>query len=272
MAETASGLSGVAWLRARDEPAPVAGAVALEAMVKRCLAGEPLQYVLGRWSFRRLELLVDSRVLIPRPETEILVEVALGELRRLRSRAGDRPLVVVDLGTGSGAIALAVASEAEESGAGPVRVWATDSSGPALEVAAANRAALDESVAGRVELVQGDWWQALPGGLRGSVDLVVSNPPYVAEGDALDPGVSDWEPPLALWSAEQGLEATARILAEAPAWLRRPGVALVEIASHRSDASLSVAETAGFSARLEKDMAGRDRIVVATLATCDDRP
>ena len=109
-------------------------------MLRRRIAGEPIQYVLGHWAFRGLDLMVDGRVLIPRPETETVVEVALRELDRLGGR--DRPTTVVDLGTGSGAIALAVATERVRT-----RVWATDSSDEALQVARANLAGIGRSAA-----------------------------------------------------------------------------------------------------------------------------
>ena len=124
----------------------------LAGLVERRVAGEPLQYVLGRWGFRRLELAVDPRVLIPRPETEVLAELALAACDRLGAR------VVVDLGTGSGALALALATERAD-----LQVWATDVSGEALEVAEANRAALGAGV----NLVQGSWYEALPADVRG---------------------------------------------------------------------------------------------------------
>src|SRR5688500_2404619 len=153
-------------------------------MVERRAAGEPLQYVLGAWGFRSLDLYVDRRVLIPRPETEQVVEVALAELRALGAA---KPLVV-DLGTGSGAIALSIAPEVPTS-----QVWATDASPAALAVARANLAGIGRAAA-RVRLEHGSWFAALPKLLQGRVDMVISNPPYVADGDTLPPEVADWEP------------------------------------------------------------------------------
>ena len=165
------------------DPAAVAAA---RRMAARRAAGEPLQYVFGHWPFRSLDLLVDPRVLIPRPETEQVVEVALAEARRLapdHGANGAEGLVAVDAGTGSGAIALALAAEL---GRPALReVWATDASADALEVAAANLAALradrGEDLP-RIELARGSWLEPLPASLRGAVDLVVSNPPYVDDG------------------------------------------------------------------------------------------
>ncbi len=216
-------------------------------MVTRRAAGEPLQYVLGRWAFRRLDLVVDRRVLIPRPETEQVVEVALAELAALAGAssapspgisalavgaseavvsagavvpAGGAGPVVVDLGTGSGAIALSLAAEAN-----PAAVWATDASPDALTIARANLAGLGGTRAARVRLVEGWWWDALPVELMGRVSLVVSNPPYVttAEMSSLPAVVADWEPEAALHAGPHGLEAIEVIVAGAPDWLARPG-------------------------------------------------
>ncbi len=153
----------------RPDVVPAAQAAAARAMATRRAAEEPLQYILGHWPFRGLDLRVDPRVLIPRPETEQVVEVALGEARRLLGAFGPgrAGLVAVDAGTGSGAIALALATEL---GAGAVdQVWATDSSAGALEVAAGNLLAAGprrRRCAPRVELVEGSWLTPLPEGLR----------------------------------------------------------------------------------------------------------
>ena len=178
------------------------------SLASRRAAGEPLQYVLGRWPFRQLELALDQRVLIPRPETEQVVEVALAELAGLV--AGDSPPrpggpgpVAVDLGTGSGAIALSLALEGGVLAPG-LAIWATDRSPDALAVAADNCDELARrrpDAADRVRLVEGRWFGALPPTLAGAVDLVVSNPPYVAEADypGLEPTVRLGNP-AAPWS------------------------------------------------------------------------
>ena len=230
-------------------------------MTERRRAGEPLQYVVGAWGFRRLDLMVDRRVLIPRPETEVVVEVALGELRRLHARQGaDRRPVVVDLGTGSGAIALALAGEGPEA-----EVWATDVSEPALAVAAANLAGLGGRAATRVRLAAGSWFAALPAELEGRIDIVVSNPPYVADSDEIEAVVADWEPREALWSGPTGLEASAEILEAAPRWLARPGTVVLEVAGQRGAATAELAVRHGFSVSLHPDLAGRERVLVARL-------
>lgn len=240
----------------------------LEGLVERRLAGEPLQYVLGRWPFRTLDLMVDRRVLIPRPETERVVECALrelGELDRLDGTAeGGRPThrIAVDLGTGSGAIALSLAAERPNT-----TVYATDVSPPALSVAAANLAGLGGRAATRVTLLEGPWWSALPGDLKGRIDLVVSNPPYIASDEmpALDPAVRDWEPVSSLESGPTGVEAIEEILAGAAGgWVRTGGTAVIEIAPHQSAAAIRMAAAAGFSeSSVERDLAGRDRVLIA---------
>ena len=193
-----------------------AEADALQALVERCRTGEPIQYVLGTWAFRRLELAVDPRVLIPRPETEVLVEVALEELRaHAEPMETGSALVAVDLGTGSGAIALSIAAEFDAST--PLTVWATDASKDALTVARHNIehvAAKHPDAAGRVRLARGDWWAALPHALVGAAAVIVSNPPYVSEAEwsGLDRRVRDHEPKGALVPGPSGLEAVALLL------------------------------------------------------------
>lgn len=224
-------------------------------MVERRAAGEPLQYVLAAWGFRTLDLFVDRRVLIPRPETETVVEVALAALSRL----GGKAPVAVDLGTGSGAIALSLAAEAPA-----VTVWATDASPDALDVARANLAGLPGRAARRVTMVQGNWYEALPDDLAGRVDLIVSNPPYVATGDELPPEVADWEPPCALFAGPDGLAALRQVIAGAPEWLGRPGALVAEIAPHQAQAVGALARAAGAcEVEVRPDLAGRPRALEA---------
>ena len=261
--EAVSGAGGAELVELLGHPAPARAAGHLAGLIERRRAGEPLQYVVGSWGFRRLDLMVDRRVLIPRPETEMVVEAALAELGRLgRDRDHSGPLLAVDLGTGSGAIALALAAEVPPS-VGPVDIWATDSSAEALTVASANLVGLAGRAAIRVRLVRGDWWDALPIELAGRVDLVVSNPPYVAAEDPIEPGVAEWEPPEALWSGPSGLEATGRILSKARDWLRPNGAVVLEIASPRAAESRRLAEAEGFQVEVSADLAGRDRVLVA---------
>lgn len=252
-----------------------AAAQAARAMAARRAAGEPLQYVLGRWPFRALDLDVDRRVLVPRPETEQVVEVALAELARLAAqRAGDGgPARCCDLGTGSGAIALSLAAEAH-TGAVGLEIWATDRSPDALEVARRNRDRLAREGrlrSTRVLLALGDWFGALPRALAGEVDLVVSNPPYVAEAElpTLDATVRDFEPAAALVAGSgsggvPGMAAVEAVLVGAHEWLRPTGSVVVEIAPHQAEAARAVASSAGFrTVGVGADLAGRPRTVVA---------
>jgi release factor glutamine methyltransferase len=246
--------------------------VRIDALASRRGDGEPLQYVLGHWPFRTLDLVLDPRVLIARPETEQLVDVALRELASLGNDAS-RDTVVVDLGTGSGAIGLAMASEAIGTTAG-LAVWCCDASAEALRVTAENLAALgrrDAAAATAVTLAAGDWWDALPTSLAGRVQLVASNPPYVSEGEwaDLDASVRCFEPREALVAAggrdgTPGLAAIEAVLDGAPGWLARPGVAVVELAPHQASAARELALASGASSvRVERDLAGRDRVLVA---------
>lgn len=265
-------VSGYSWSEITSSPpdVPVSerARTRLESLVQRRLAGEPVQYVLGRWPFRTLDLMVDRRVLIPRPETEYVVEVALQELDALRiqggsssDRRGDQQ-VAIDLGTGSGAIGLSLAAERART-----LVFATDASNEALEVAAANLAGLGGRAATRVRLMQGDWWSALPADLAGRIDLVVSNPPYISSEEmaSLDSSVSEWEPARALESGATGLEAVQIVLAGAArGWLKPGGTAVVEIAPHQALRAAEMAERAGFrQTTVRADLAGRDRVLIA---------
>jgi release factor glutamine methyltransferase len=255
--EQASGLDGPELVLGLDEPATRLGVVSFERMLERRLAGEPLQYVLGAWGFRKLDLLVDRRVLIPRPETEVVVERALVELDRLRALS-PRPILVADLGTGSGAIALAVAAERSWT-----EVWATDRSADALAVARANLAGAGRPAA-RVHLAEGSWFDALPSDLRGRLDAVISNPPYIATNEPLPEEVAAWEPTEALVAGPTGLEALEIVIEGALAWLGSDGVTVVEIAPHQASAVRELALAAGYAeVEIGEDMSGRQRVAVA---------
>jgi release factor glutamine methyltransferase len=241
-------------------------------LANRRRAGEPLQYVLGHWAFRDLDLVVDPRVLIPRPETEQVVEVALTELEAL---ATPRP-TVVDAGTGSGAIALSLAVELSRRGR-PAQVFAIDASADALAVARTN---LDrrcgqsgEGVGSSVTLLQGSWLEPLPASCRGGVDLVVANPPYVAEGEwaGLDAEVKA-EPRCALVApagseGTPGLADVEAVLIQSLAWLARPGVVVIELAPHQSSAGADLARSLGYDeVSVAPDLTGRPRALIGRLA------
>jgi release factor glutamine methyltransferase len=260
--ERASGHDGAELTVQLDRPITQREMVFFDRMVERRAAGEPLQYVLGSWGFRTLDLLLDRRVLIPRPETEVVAGLAMAELDRVlgasngarRTRQGR----VVDLGTGSGAIALSIAVERPGT-----EVWATDVSAAALDIARANLAGLGRP-GRRVTLLEGDWFEALPADLLGTIDLMVSNPPYVASSDPLPAEVRDWEPALALVPGPTGLEAYERIVAGAIAWLAPGGALVLEIGETQGAPVTAMARAAGFvSVAVHPDLAARDRAVVA---------
>lgn len=217
----------------------------LGALVARRQAGEPLQYIEGTAAFGPLDLVVDDRVLVPRPETEGLFEIATRMVRN--------PEVIVDLCTGSGALALALKKTFPAAA-----VFATDISEDALDVARLNqdRTRLD------VHWAAGDLFDPLPAALLGEVDLVVANPPYVAESeyDGLPEDVRR-EPRVALISGPTGLEVIERIGAAVSAWLRPGGVAVIEISETQGPAAS--AAFIDLPTVVRQDLAGRDRYVVA---------
>lgn len=259
--EAAAGAAPAEFESVLDEPATQRAASWFHSMLRRRGAGEPLQYVVGSWSFRTLDLMVDRRVLIPRPETEVVAGFAANEVAsRSAAPGGDREVIVADLGTGSGAIALSVAAECPAA-----RVYATDVSTEALAVASANLAGIGRA-ATRVTLHEGDWFEALPGALKGSVDVVVSNPPYIGTGEELPPVVADWEPAVALWSGPTGREAAEQVVDGASRWLRPGGALIMEAASHRAQESATLVSGAGFEdVRVERDLAGLERVVMGRL-------
>lgn len=238
-----------------DRPLAPDELAGFKARLRRRARREPLQYIDGSAPFRDLLLRVDPRVLIPRPETEVLVQEVLDWAR------GRHALAAVDVGTGSGAIALALATE------GPfARVVATDVSDDALAAARENR---DAAAPGApVEFRAGD----LLAPVRGeSLDVVVSNPPYVGEEEraSLDPEVRDWEPAAALFAGPGGLDALRRLVADAPAVLRPGGLLALEIGAAQGAAVTElIRRTGAFTpARVRPDLAGRDRVVLAERTT-----
>jgi release factor glutamine methyltransferase len=256
MCEVASGCDSDEFLGELDRPATEGGVAHLDAMLARLDGGEPLQYVLGRWGFRHLDLMVDRRVLIPRPETESVVEMAL-EL----ARSMPRPLVCADLGTGSGAIGLSLAAELPIDG---VTVWLTDRSADALDVARANAAGIGRAAA-NVRLAEGDWFDALPDELCGTLGVVVSNPPYVNDSDTeLEAIVRDWEPAMALFGGDDGLDAVRSLAAAAPRWLQPGGWLVIEIGSSQGRRVVGLLDDSGLAdVGIRQDLNGLDRIAVA---------
>jgi release factor glutamine methyltransferase len=210
-----------------------------EELLRRREAREPVAYITGRRAFRRLELVVDPRVLIPRPETEHVVEAALG----LPSRAR-----VVDVGTGSGAIALALKDERPD-----LAVTGTDVSADALVVAATNADRLGLTV----ELAAGDLLEAV----AGPMDAVVSNPPYVRDDEVLPPEVADFEPALALRAGPDGLDAYRRLVPQIAA--RAVAFCALEVGDGQAAAVGEMLLASGCSAvEAVRDLAGIERVVV----------
>ncbi len=243
---------GRAYLLARGEEvlAPKAAAW-FEALLARRAAGEPVAYLTGKREFFGLELAVSPAVLIPRPETELLVELALEHI------PPDASSHVLDLGTGSGAVALAIVRHRPRA-----RVCAVDISPAALEVARRNATRLG---IGAIEFVQSDWFEGLDAAIR--YDVIVSNPPYVASTDAhLAQGDVRFEPRSALDGGPDGLQHIARIIAEAPGWLANSGYLLIEHGFADAEKCRALLEAAGFSAvRSARDLAGHERVSLGCL-------
>lgn len=245
-----------AWLFAHgDDPLPASGAATLDAWLARRASGEPLAYLLGRRGFWTLDLQVSPATLIPRPETERLVELALERL------PDDRPLRIADLGTGSGAIALALASERPLA-----QVVATDLSGDALRVAQANA---ETNRIANVAFRHGSWLAPLAGE---RFDLIASNPPYIADGDPhLMQGDLRYEPPAALSSGADGLDAIREIVATAPAYLLPGGWLLLEHGWDQGEAIRALLLAAGFvDIATETDLEQRDRVTLGRITEGQD--
>ncbi len=245
-----------------DEDRPLADDILTRYLqaVDRRAKREPLQYIIGSVGFRELELRVDERALIPRPETEVLVGVVL-EWSRARTREGGASLRALDIGTGTGAIALSLLAED-----GFASVIATDVSEAALALARENAAAL--GYADRVDLRLGSVYE--PAHADERFDAIVSNPPYIgtAERASLAPEVVDWEPASALFAGSDGLAVVEPIVRGAAARLARPGLLALEIAPSQAAAVAGLLRAAGFvRVRVVEDLAGRPRIVAGELET-----
>jgi release factor glutamine methyltransferase len=237
----ALGLTRIELYTQHDRPLTEAERTAARELVQRRGQREPLAYVLGDWDFRRLTLKTDARALVPRPETEIVVERCLARLDGIEEPR------IVDVGTGTGAIALALKQERPDA-----VVAATDISGDALALARENAEANELDV----RFVEGD----LLAGIEGPVDLVVSNPPYVGaeELDALEPEVRDWEPRGALVDEDQTLRLARAAQAVLNGWL------VLEVHADRARAMSDALAKLGFQGvGIELDLAGRERVLEA---------
>ncbi len=221
-------------------------------LVRRRAAREPVAYITGRREFWSLDFAVDRRVLVPRPETELVVELAVDALR---TRVGNgRPPLVADVGTGSGAIAVAIAKEMPEA-----RVIATDRSEAALEIAPANAAR--HGVDGRIEFRNGDGCAPLAG--TGAFDVIASNPPYVRSGEmkTLAPEVREWEPRWALESGAEGMDVTAPLVEDAFELLAPGGSLIVEVGTQSALVRDCFVRRGYDAVVVKRDLAGLDRVV-----------
>ncbi|TDV28469.1 [protein release factor]-glutamine N5-methyltransferase [Paraburkholderia caballeronis] len=234
-----------------DEPLDAASVARFRALEARRVDGEPVAQLTGSREFFGLDFDVTPDVLIPRPETELLVETALDALDRI---AHPR---VLDLGTGSGAIAVAIASARPDA-----RVWAVDRSAAALAIAARNAARLagPGRSGGALTFVEGNWYDALDPALR--FDAIVSNPPYIANGDPhLSSGDLRFEPRGALTDEADGLAALRAIVADAPRWLAPDGVLWMEHGYDQAEVVRALLTARGFAdVRSMRDLAGIERI------------
>ena len=223
-------------------------------LAKRYQQGEPLQYLLGHWAFRDLDLVTDVRALIPRPETEVLVDVAL-EL--VGDGAG---AVAADLGTGTGAIGISLAASGRFS-----LVYMTDVSAEALSLASQNLQRNIRKVEGAVFMSRGSWFAALPDSAKGSLDLVASNPPYIPSAAiaGLDERVL-YEPRSALDGGPSGMNCLFQILSGAADYLRRGGSVVLEMGEDQGEVLAEVASSFGYEqVAVRCDQAGRLRFFTA---------
>ncbi len=262
------GLSRVELYTNHDRPLSEPEVTEFRELLRRRAAREPVAYILGRREFWSLDLEVDRRVLIPRPETELLVETALralgGDLddssrtpfEQVRAKVAMVDARVLDIGTGSGAVAVALAVEG-----GSLRVVATDQSHSSLELAPRN--AERHGVADRIEFRQGDLFAALSSDDR--FDLIVSNPPYikVSEAGDLEPEVRSWEPTTALISGDDGMATTRRMIDGAHRHLADDGWLLIEVGTQADDVRAHFESSGWRDVTTLKDLAAFDRVVAA---------
>ncbi len=234
-----------------ERPLPEADLEKIRPLVRRRAQHEPVQYIVGETEFHGLKLKVDRRALIPRPETELLVEKVVSLLQ------GTPPARILDLGTGTGAIALALANAFPAAA-----VTATDASGEALALARENVEAL--GLGARVDVREARWFEGLP--VTPAFDLIVSNPPYLTEEETAQtrPEVRNFEPATALTAADDGLADLRSIVAGAPAFLRAGGLLALETGIAQHPRLLELLAAAGFSrTESHQDLTERDRYVFA---------
>ena len=221
-------------------------------LVARRMANEPIAYIVGYRDFWTIRVEVGPGVLIPRPDSEALIEACL-DIRR--ERAGGWPRRILDLGTGPGTLLLAALSEfSDATGLG------VDASEYALAYARDNAEAL--GLTDRASFLPGDWGR----GVEGAFDLILCNPPYIAETETLMPDVADHEPAEALFAGVDGLDDYRRIIPDLPRLLTTDGMAILEIGHRQRISVTELAEAAGFAVRCRQDLGGRDRALLLTRA------
>jgi release factor glutamine methyltransferase len=225
-------------------------------VVQRRTRREPLQHIIGNQEFWGLEFKVSPDVLIPRPETEFIIEAALAIVRDRNT-----PVRIIDLCTGSGCIAVSLAKELTAA-----RVIATDASEKALALARENTRG--HGVSERIRFLPGDLFEPLEElDIRGQIDIIVSNPPYVRAGDLpmLQPEVRDYEPEMALIAGPEGTELAMKIIQRAPAYLKKNGALIMEMGMGQAEALTRMVEATGAYAKpaVLKDLAGIERVLVA---------
>jgi len=228
--------------------------MAFMSLVRRRADGEPLAYITGKKEFMGRVFQVDRRVLIPRPETEILVEYVS---EYIRDAEHERPHIL-DIGTGCGCIAVSLALDLPQA-----IIYATDISEAALEIAKTNAA--EYYVAERITFLYSDIYAGIPENLKESFDFIVSNPPYVSDSEyvSLERTVRDFEPPIALRSGRDGLDCFRRIVAGAAEHLLVGGLLAVEIGEHQSEKAAAILERTGLSVmEIVPDLAGKLRVII----------
>lgn len=229
--------------------------IVFDGLVARRIQREPVQYITGMQEFWGMEFIVTPDVLIPRPETELIVEACISGVRH-----NTAPLII-DLCTGSGCIAVSLAKEMPAA-----RIFATDASGRALTIARKNTAR--HGVSGRIRFFEGDlFWPLSELAIRGAVDIIAVNPPYISSADAaeLQPEVRDYEPKEALVAGPEGTEIQKRIIESAPEFLKSGGVLVMEMGINQADALKEMIHRSAVFKDLAvlKDLAGIERVIMA---------
>jgi len=252
----ATGLSRVEVYAYHDRPLSDEERDALRGGVRRRAEGMPLQYVTGEMPFRHIIVRVEPGVFIPRPETEVLVQTGIDHIT---SRSVDAPRVI-DLCTGSGCVACSIAVELPGA-----HVWAGDRSPDAVRVVTDNAERL--GVADRIDIAQGDLFESIPPELKGTIDVVLANPPYIPSADVptLSPEVLGYEPELALDGGPDGLDVARRLISEAREWLAPGGLLAMELDERRVKGAVNIMEPWYEDRYIVKDLAGRDRVAAGVL-------